>query len=524
MTTAFFKAKIFKEQKDEIHLLIVCRFITVSVTGIIINQLEVILFAMSFKIYLTIITAGFESILAGGIIFGWSSIDYVLTNEGYFNSSCNISIAASDKINSTIYICPSQQYNLELIYTLAAVFAMSFNIVGGVILDYLGSWAVRSMACCLYTGSCLTIAFSTIEIAWILYPAVIILAVSGFMLFSTNMQTANLIPTARGTILNLLNGALIASLGVMTFVKAAYQDGISTKDVFLFLACIGILMLFRTFFLMPVKIIPYDVPENFYFGIKEICNTSNKIPEAEHLLDEPEVADGNDVKVPQKSLKSSMLTSIYILGIFTSVMQQFRISFFIEELNTWLEYMMPNNKLGVSFYISLFGYFQFTGLVFAPLNGLLFDLLTKYYRKKSTLDPEQIKYRVLSIVCGISCSAAVLCAAFILIPLPRLQYATFILSVISNAYTMANISALIIQCFPMEQFGRLYGFMCFMSAIVSSLQFPFYYIGVHYFHNNFMVVNSVLLAVIILTLAHPINLYRLSKKQPEVVEHVELKP
>ena len=472
---------------------------------------------MTCKIYFTVITAAFESIFAGGMVGGWSSLDYILTNEGYFNLSCNDS---SNYANSTAYACPDQQYNLELIYTLATVFSLVFNIVGGVILDYLGTWIVRSIACSLYIGSCLAIAFSTREIAWILYPAVIILGISGFFLFTTNMQTANLIPKARGTILNVLNGAVIASTIVFTVIKTAYQDGISLRYAFIFIAFIGVIMLFRTFFLMPKTIIPYDVPENYYYGIQELYTKSSKNTEAEPLLNETEDAgDSNaDVKVPEKTLKSSLVSSIYILGVFTVVIQQFRISFLIEELNTWLDFMMPSDKTAVSFYISLFGYIQFTGLLFSPLNGLLFDLLIRYYKKKNTLTPEQVNYRVLSIVCALSYCAAVLCAAFILIPSPRLQYATFFLAVISSAYTAGNVTSLIVHCFPMEQFGRLYGVLSFTSAAISSLNFLFYFIGVHYFHNNFLVVNSILFGVIVFTAAHSINLYRLSKKLPQVEE------
>ena len=472
---------------------------------------------MSFKAYLTVITGILESVLSGGFIFGWSSLDYILTNEGYFNSSCtgNKSIAASGNANSTIFICPSQQYNLELIYTLITVTSTLLNVVGGVIFDYLGTWVIRSIASVLFTFSCLAIAFSTREIAWILYPSAITLGITGFFLFTTNIQTANLFPKARGTILNVLNGALIASIGVTSFVKAAYQDGISLKAIFIFLSFIGLLMLLRTFFLMPKKIFPYDVPENFYFGIKELCNKTNKIEEAAPLLEESEIADDYGDKASEKSLKASMLSSIFMLGTFTVCVQQFRIFFFIEELNSWLEYMMPSSKNEVTFYIGLFGYIQFTGLAFAPLNGLVFDFLTKHYQKKNTLSPEQIKYRVLSVVCTISYCSAVLCAAFILIPSPKLQYATFLLSVISDAYTLGNVSALIIQCFPMRYFGVLYGMIWFFDAIITSLQYPLYYIGVHYYHNNFLVVNAAAFVLVVLTAVHPINLYRMSKKNPK---------
>ena len=77
------------------------------------------------------------------------------------------------------------------------------------------------------------VAFSYQEISWILYPAFILISASGIGIYTSNGQVGNLYPRFRGLIVNLINGAFIASLFVGTAVKSAYQNGISLKAIFL---------------------------------------------------------------------------------------------------------------------------------------------------------------------------------------------------------------------------------------------------------------------------------------------------
>ena len=80
----------------------------------------------------------------------------------------------------------------------------------------------------------------------------------------------------------------------------------------------------------------------------------------------------------------------------------------------------------------------------------------------------------------------------------------------ANTLPTANASLLIIQCFPMKHFGKLFGLLMCVSTIIILLQYPMYFVAIHYFEGKFLVMNVILLCLVIATLVHPFNLYRKS--------------
>ena len=474
--------------------------------------------------YLTVITAVIETLLTSCIIYGWAAMDYILTQEGYFAAACN-----STALNKTATptLCPSQQYSLELVYTLSAVLSAIVGIIGGVIMDRFGTMVFRNLATFFFVASCLAVAFSTPQISWVLYPAMITLASSGWLLYISALQTANLFPRFRGTIVNIINGALDASLVIFSIVKAAYQAGISLKAIFLFMGiAFGIFALIRTFLLMPKMVLPYEVPDDFSYGISEYCkgtkSSSRRTSEEEALLlDQKVVANSkkngdnklhsNDKDTNAPKLKEAILNSLYILGTFSMVVQWFRCSFFIEALNGSLKFMLPHNPKLVSYDVSLFGYIQVTAILFAPLNGAIFDTSLYFFSKRDDLSSTQAKLKSLVIVCLFASTCSIIYSIFSLIDNPGLEYVSFILYVLADTFPEANLSLLLIQFFPMKQFGTLYGLVSIFIGLATAMQYPFFFVALRYFNGNFFVVNVIALILVILTLAHPANLYRKSR-------------
>ena len=156
-----------------------------------------------------------------------------------------------------------QQYNLELVYTLAANIGLMSGIVWGLILGRFGTWTLRAISCIMFTSSSLMVAFSYQEISWILYSAFILISASGIGIYTSNGQVGNLYPRFRGLIVNLINGAFIASLSVGTVAKSAYQNGILLKTKFLFLAFLGVLAFVRTFFKIQNRVISHILSNNY---------------------------------------------------------------------------------------------------------------------------------------------------------------------------------------------------------------------------------------------------------------------
>lgn len=465
---------------------------------------------MNLKYYASIITGFIETLLFGGLIYGWSGLNYILTREGYFGSSCNASSNSSENVQAG---CPDQEYNLELVFTLSVSLSFGLSIANGLILDNFGIWAVRTISSLLLVFSCIVIAFSTPATSYVLYPSMILIGVSGVGLYLTNLETANLLPKWRGVIVSLINGAVVAGIVVFTLAKTAYENEITIKEIFLFLAFLGFFTFIRTFFLMPKILIPHELPEHYYYGIKECCNKKSFDSETELLLvdsanqNEEEV----DEKKEEKRLKTYVSTSIYLLGVYSFSIQELRVNFLVESMNAWLTKLLHHNTASVSTFLSAFGYTQISALIFSPIFGVLFDFTQKYYNKKGNLTAKQAALKSLSINCLICSSSTIMYSILTLIPLGNLQYISFILAVISNALVSANISLLVIQCFPMEYIGTLLGISVLLCAVVASFQYPFYYVAVHYFDGSFFAVDIFMLFLAVTTLAHPYNLYRCSK-------------
>ncbi|XP_029821594.1 solute carrier family 43 member 3 [Manacus vitellinus] len=115
--------------------------------------------------------------------------------------------------------------------------------------------------CCplssLYAGGTLLVAFSTPELAVLLFPAMSMLSVGGILLILTNMQVGNLFGKYRSIIITLYNGAFDSSSAIFLIVKLLYAQGLSLQAMFLFLAACSAWHLLRTLFLMPRTRVPY---------------------------------------------------------------------------------------------------------------------------------------------------------------------------------------------------------------------------------------------------------------------------
>ena len=90
-------------------------------------------------------------------------------------------------------------------------------------MDRFGTMVFRNQSAFLFVGSCVAVMFSTTQILWILYPAVIILASSGIFLYISALQTASLFLRIRGTIINLIFGTVAASAIIFAIVKATLK-------------------------------------------------------------------------------------------------------------------------------------------------------------------------------------------------------------------------------------------------------------------------------------------------------------
>ena len=119
--------------------------------------------------------------------------------------------------------------------------------------------------------------------------------------------------------------------------------------------------------------------------------------ENEYLLDDTELAvtaDEENNKMPKLSLKLCILTSIYLLGLYSSTVQELRVDYFIEALNSWLQYLIPNNPGLISFQLSFFGYSQYGAFLLTPINGLVFDTLLHHFCQNTNLSSKPVFFKL----------------------------------------------------------------------------------------------------------------------------------
>ncbi|XP_009992242.1 PREDICTED: solute carrier family 43 member 3, partial [Chaetura pelagica] len=110
--------------------------------------------------------------------------------------------------------CSLQDEQFSLVFTIGSFMNNFMTFPMGFIFDRFGTTVARLIAISLYTGGTLLVAFSTPEMAVLLFPAMSMLSVGGILLILTNMQVGNLFGKYRSIIITLYNGAFDSSSAI----------------------------------------------------------------------------------------------------------------------------------------------------------------------------------------------------------------------------------------------------------------------------------------------------------------------
>ncbi|NWT76802.1 S43A3 protein, partial [Prunella himalayana] len=429
-----------------------------------------------------------------GIIFGWASLVFVLKDLGYFEGLCQPSATPSPNLTLGSD-CSGQDEQFSLVFTIGSFMNNFLTFPMGVVFDRFGTAAARLIAISLYAGGTLLVAFSTPELAVLLFPAMSMLSVGGMLLILTNMQVGNLFGNYRSIIITLYNGAFDSSSAIFLIVKLLYERGLSLRAMFLFLAACSAWHLLRSLFLMPRTRIPYPLPPDYdygYGGQPAPCRGSGDRggwvpPCGQRVLSPGQVqpqqgtqgdtgaaagCGGDAAGTPFRACACSWLFGWHVAWL--SVMQ-LRHYLFIGTLNPQLEHLAGGDHALVSTYTNAFAFTQLCGVLCAPWNGLILD------RHKRGKGPRpdgnwvlaalaDLRSAVLSLVVTVA-----LCLLFsVLAAVPALpaQFGTFALQVISRSFLYGGNAAFLAIAFPPQHFGKLYGLAMALSALVALLQYP----------------------------------------------------
>ncbi|XP_048476657.1 equilibrative nucleobase transporter 1-like isoform X1 [Rhincodon typus] len=407
----------------------------------------------------------------------------------------------------------------------------------------------------LYTTGTLMIAFSHADIAVLLFPALCLLAVGGILFLMTNIQVGNLFGRRRSTVITLYNGAFDSSSAVFLVIKVAYEAGLSLKNIFLFISCLSSIHIARTYLLLPRSHIPYPLPDGYTYGtqcegpdvftsqqgvkdqsraesLKEGEGTEGEKGEQRDETEEGK-AEGQEVlkategasllhnssKGPEAneeaipSFRSCVFSKLFLTHLLWLSILQLRHYLFIGTLNPMLNLLADGDTSLVSTYTNAFAFTQFFGVFCAPWNGLLMD---RHKRKAKPAESAvsgfgalqrlaDMKSAVLSLT--ITVTQCVLFSLSAAIPILPVQYLTFILQVINRSFLYGGHAAFVAIGFPPCHFGKVFGTLMALSAVISLFQYPCFALVKGPLQDDPTYMNIAFIVLVTLAYSHPINVF-----------------
>uniref|UniRef100_A0A9L0JZR3 Solute carrier family 43 member 3 n=1 Tax=Equus asinus TaxID=9793 RepID=A0A9L0JZR3_EQUAS len=452
-----------------------------------------------------------------GILFGWALLVFVFKTEHYFEELCEPNARLT--VNTTLMgnatgqsDCKSQDEKFSLIFTLASFVNNFMTFPIGYNFDCFKTTIAHLIAIFLYTTATLTIAFTSAESALLLFLAVPMLTVRGILFLITNLQVGNLFGKHRSTIITLYNGAFDSSSAVFLVIQLLYEQGISLRASFLFFSVFSVWHVGRTFLLLP----------RGDFCFHSLCSGRDSREEEKKTVESKEPLhccspSSSTFLIPdpgqQKELHSFWSYAFsrrFAWHLMWLSMMQLWHYIFIGTLNSLLTTLSKGTMyvagLGVSIYTNAFAITQFFGVLCVPWNDLLMDLLKQRYQKKASKTGFSASAVALCSTVSSLALMSLLCLGFALcvsVPVLPLQYVTFILQVISRSFLYVGNAA-----FLTLHFGKIFGLVMALSAIVSLLQFPIFTFIKGPLQNDPFYVNVMLVLVTLLTFMHPFRVYR----------------
>ncbi|XP_070684313.1 solute carrier family 43 member 3a [Pempheris klunzingeri] len=459
---------------------------------------------------LTLASGMLECLCFAGVVFGFASLVFVLKEDGYFSELC----VSAPSTNGTLTKadCSRQDEQFSLVFTIASFLNNFLNLASGYLFDRFGTMVTRLLGVSLYTTGTLLVAFSSAAFSELLFPALSCIAVGGILLLLTNMQVGNLFAAHRSTIITLYNGAFDSSSAVFLIFKVLYEQGISLRSSFLVLSMCSIIHLLRTFLLMPRTHIPYPLPQHYTYGLNCRKAHTYNVEQSERMRDgvmtlsqEFRERDNVSCEFPrlEVSFRSCVLSWFFLCHVLWLSIMQLRHYLFIGTLNPMLNRLANNEPKLVSHYTNAFAMTQLCGVLCAPWNGVIMD------RHKGTpLAPGEseqeadLRSSCLSLfLTSLQCLLFSVCAS---VPVLPLQYVTFALQVLNRSFLYGGNAAFISIAFPACHFGKLYGLVMSMSAVVSLLQYPCFALVKGALSGDPFFVDIALTVLTLLVFIHPV--------------------
>ncbi|KAG7458482.1 hypothetical protein MATL_G00220660 [Megalops atlanticus] len=435
--------------------------------------------------WLTLVSGLMECLCFAGVVFGWASLVYVLKMDGYFSNFCVNSTAAN---SSTYTDCSGQDEQFALIFTIASFLNSFMAFPLGYVFDRYGTMAARILGIVHANHSTASHGLRSRRLRDMQFCKHSFLSPSLARTLTFPLSrdqengVGNLFGPFRSTVITLYNGPYDSSSSIFLIIKVLYERGVSLRSSFFFMSACSIIHLLRTFLLMPKTHIPYPLPEDYTYGVscrgpavsrelEERTDSSGNVQNEGRIEGVQQEGSAQSQNTPQKaaSFRSCVLSWFFLWHLLWLSVMQLRLFLFIDILNPMLDWLTDGDSALVaekeadlrSSVLSLF---------LTALLGFLFSV----------------------------CST---------IPVLPLQYLTFVLQVASTSFLFGGNAAFISTAFPSCHYGKLYGLMSTLSAVVLLLQFPILILVNDVLQGNPLYVNIGLTLLTLLPLIHPLYVH-----------------
>ncbi|XP_062892805.1 equilibrative nucleobase transporter 1-like isoform X4 [Mobula hypostoma] len=249
-----------------------------------------------------------------------------------------------------------------------------------------------------------------------------------------------------------------------------------------------------------------------------IAEDRNQLPANRANMQPAEIAGSGVREENDASFRNSVFSWLFLTALFWSTLSQLRLVFFIGTLNPLLGLLTDGDATQVSRLTAAFAFTQLLNIVCASWNGLILDR-HKWRGGRSKWESGSVAFRRLADMQSAVLSFAITVTLFVLfsisaaIPVPEVQYLTFVLFMLAGSFLYGGISAFLVMTFPPRHFGKLFGITSIVGALVNLLQYPLFLLVNGPLEDNPLYLNIAFIALVALTYAHPVNVYLYCRRE-----------
>jgi len=451
---------------------------------------------------LTFITAVIENLFFAGIVFGWANLYPVLVRENFFSENClhSTAMTSSNFTMTSLNVttpCESQKQSLSSVFVISTSLGLFSSVLVGWAMDRFGIWMVRTFLVNMAVCSLLATARLRVGDSRLLAVTVSVLHVSGLGLHMTNLQMANIFTNNRNMYVAFVSGALGSGSASFLILNYMYFElNLSFEVLFTSFACCYFLLNVRTFLLTPRYRAPENAPKNYEYGYKQLGSSN----QSDYQMVEKIIKNGEKANVVENdTFKRFVTKKVFIFTVVSNAVLNFTSMMYISVFNDFMASLLERNDQ-VDFYVNAFGIIQFAGFVFSPLSGAI----TQHFKRTSKEGERTAAIRSCTVGLFVGAFGAVAMETCMVFPSARLQLVSMTMQVASKAFFVSSSNALISVVFPAKMFGKLYSVMATCQAMMLLLQQPLMAFLAGALQGDFMVFNSVVSLLSLLTLAQPI--------------------